>query len=156
MSSIRRGQFGGLLSPEVLLPIAGTFLVMFGAEFVGGAAAVIAVSRLIGFNQLLCDYYFYEPRGTALHWICMSARVTHGPDFGAKLIEEILVQLFTGIATAVGIHMISPVAKRLMSMLMNMLEHAAVQMYKKPRKSTLKSWWSASRMRNGPAGSTAL
>ena len=115
-----QGQFGGLVSPEVLLPIVGTFLVMFGAEFVGGAAAVITITRLMGINQLVCDYYFYEPRGTALHRICMSAATPSDLDYGAKLLEEILVQLFTDIAMSVGIHAISAAAKRVFSMLMNL------------------------------------
>ena len=113
-------QFGGLASPEVLMPIVGTFLVMFGAEFVGGAAAVMTITRIMGINQLLCDYYFYEPRGMALHRICMAAASPSDLDYGAKLVEEILVQLFTDIATAVGIHMISAAAKRLFSTLMNL------------------------------------
>ena len=115
-----QAQFGALASPEVLLPIAGTFLVMFGAEFVGGAAAVLTVARLMGINQLLCDYYFYEPRGMALHRICMSAATPGDLDYGAKLLEEILVQMFTDIATVLGIHAISAVAKRLFSTLMNL------------------------------------
>ena len=115
-----KAQFGSFASPEVLLPIAGTFLAMFGAEFVGGAAAVLTVARLMGVNQLLCDYYFYEPRGAALHRIVMSAAVPSDLDYGAKLIEEILVQLFSDIASAVGIHVISSIAKRFFSALMNL------------------------------------
>jgi len=120
LKSALQAQFGSLASPEVLVPIAGTFLVMFGAEFVGGAAAVVTVTRLMGINQLLCDYYFYEPRGEALHRICMSAATPGDLDYGAKMIEEILVQLFSDIATAVGIHVISSIAKRFFSALMNL------------------------------------
>jgi len=118
-SSIR-SQFGGVISPEVLLPIAGTFLVMFGAEFVGGAVAVITIARIMGISQLLCDYYFYEPRGSALHRICMGAATPGDLDYGAKLIEEILVQLITDICMAVGIHAIGAAAKRLFSTLMEL------------------------------------
>jgi hypothetical protein len=120
LRSAIKAQFGGLISPDVLLPIAGTFLVMFGAEFVGGAVAVITVTRLMGINQLLCDYFFYESHGTALHRICMGAAMPSDLDYGAKLIEEILVQLFTDIAMAVGIHAISAAAKSLFSKLMNL------------------------------------
>jgi hypothetical protein len=120
LRSALSAQFGSLASPEVLLPIAGTFLAMFGAEFIGGAAAVLVVTRLMGINQLLCDYYFYEPRGAALHRIVMSAATPSDLDYGAKLIEEILVQLFSDIATAVGVHAIASVAKRLFSMLLHM------------------------------------
>lgn len=119
LRSAVQAQFGSMISPEVLLAIAGTFLAMFGAEFIGGAAAVITLTRIMGINQLLCDYYFYEPRGSALHRICMGAATPSDLDYGAKLIEEILVQLFSDIATAVGIHAISSIAKRLFSTLMN-------------------------------------
>jgi len=115
-----QSQFGGIISPEVFLPIAGTFLVMFGAEFVGGAAAVLTIARIMGINQLLCDYYFYEPRGAALHRICMSGATPSDLDYGAKLIEEILVQLISDICVCVGIHAIGAVAKRLFSALMEL------------------------------------
>jgi hypothetical protein len=111
-------QVGGLISPEVLLPIAGTFFCLFGAEFVGGAAAALFVARLLGCGQLLCDYYFYEARGSELHHICMSGNSSVADiDYGARLIEEILCQILSDVATMLGIHALTSLAGRLFSFL---------------------------------------
>ena len=110
-------QFGGLISPEVLLPLAGTFVCMFGAEFVGGLTAVRVLAGLLGVNQLLCDLYFYEPRAQALHRICMGAASVSDLDYGADLISEILCQLIADIGMAVGVNALSTVAKNLFAAL---------------------------------------
>ncbi len=112
-------QLGGLISPEALLPLAGTFFALFGAEFVGGAAAALTVGRLLGVNQLICDFYFYEPRAKQLHHICMNAIQPRDLEFGADLLVEILCQLISDVAMAVGITALSKIASSLFSMLMS-------------------------------------
>lgn len=112
-----REQFGGLISPEVLLPLAGTFLCMFGTEFVGGLVAVRWLAGLLGVNQLLCDGYFYEPRAEALNRICMGAASVSDLDYGAELIGDILCQVIADIGMAVGVSALSAVAKNLFSAL---------------------------------------
>lgn len=112
-----REQFGSIISPEVLLPLAGTFFCLFGAEFVGGAAAALTIARLMGVNQLLCDYYFYEPRAQALHRIIMGAADTRDLDYGADLLAEILVQLLQDLAQMLGISALTKLASKLFSTL---------------------------------------
>ncbi len=110
-------QVGGLVSPEVLLPMVGTFVALFGAEFVGGAAAALTIARLMGLNQLMCDYYFYEPRAKALNRIVMGAADARDLDYGADLIVDILCQLISDVANAVGIGALTKIASRLFSAL---------------------------------------
>lgn len=112
-----KDQFGGLISPEVLLPLAGTFFCLFGAEFVGGAAAVLTVARLLNVGQFLCDYQFYEPRALALHRICMSAAVPKDLEYGADLLVEILCQLISDLMMMLGITALSSLVTRLFSAL---------------------------------------
>lgn len=112
-----REQVGGMVSPEVLLPMVGTFVALFGAEFVGGAAAALTVARLLGLNQLLCDYYFYEPRAAALHRIVMGAADARDLDYGADLIVEILCQIITDVASAVGLGVLTKIASRVFTAL---------------------------------------
>jgi hypothetical protein len=113
-------QFQGLISPEVLLPMAGLFFAMFGTEFVGGAAAALALARLMGVHQLFCDYYFYEPRAQALHRIVMGAAVPKDLEYGADLLVEILCQVLTDIGMALGMASLTKIASKLFSLLMTM------------------------------------
>jgi hypothetical protein len=112
-----REQFGSIISPEVLLPVAGTFFCLFGAEFVGGAAAALTIARLLGLNQLLCDYYFYEPRAKELHRICMGAAVPRDLEQGADLLVEIIVQLLQDLATTLGIAALTKLASQMFAAL---------------------------------------
>jgi hypothetical protein len=114
-----REQAGGMLSPEALLPLAGIFLAMFGAEFVGGAALVLAIGRLLNINQWACDFYFYEPRCKQLNNLILNASRPEQLDEGAELIQDIFVQIITDIGTAVGIQSLVKVAGKLFRALLD-------------------------------------
>ena len=112
-----REQFGGLVPAEILLPLAGTFLALFGAELVGGVRAVRAVGVLMGVNQVWCDSYFYEPRVKEIYRVCNYAATVRDLEQGADTLAEILCQMISDIAMAVGITALSRIASRLFNAL---------------------------------------
>jgi hypothetical protein len=120
-------EFNGMLDPRILIPLAGMFLATFGAQAVGGAAAAMAVGRLMGINQMLCDLYFYEPRARELYRICYGDKVIpRNLDEGADLLEDIIVQLITDLANAVGIQSLVAIAGKLLKFLINVLPDSVV------------------------------
>ncbi len=127
LMAMMREQFGGMVSIEALLMFGAPLLALMGAEFVGGKIFALAVTRLLGLNQLLCDFDFYAPRLPRLYDLVNNARDPKDLEEGGTIIAEVLCQLLVDIAAQLGIKMLTEVATRLFRMLMNLSEGLATQ-----------------------------
>jgi len=110
-------EFHGMLDPAILIPLAGTFAAIFGAQFVGGAAAAQGVARLLGAGQLICDLQEYAPLGQAIHTAAISAHSPRDLEYGSQCMAKFLERLIMDAASALGIKALSLVAAKLMRVL---------------------------------------
>ncbi len=117
MRALLRDQLAGLISPETLLMMSGTFFALFGAEIVGGAAAVWAIARIMDVQQFACSYYFYEPRLQRLYMLINNARTVNDLEEGAQTLSEILSQIITDIGAVLGVQALSGLATRLFNLI---------------------------------------
>ena len=116
LTALLRETFGGIIGPEALLMLSGTFFALFGAQYVGGRVAAVALGRLLQVHQFACNYMTYNEWLKAVYNATQNARTPKDLEFGTQMLTELLRQLIIDVASVLMISALTKAAAKLFSL----------------------------------------